>query len=571
MTKRRMIAAGLAVCLLAVGPASAQDRKDILQAIPGDAIGFVVVNQLDRVSAKVVKLGGKLKLPILVAPLQLGKVALGIDKGLDEKGTIAAVALPGGGDDHPNGVLLVPVTDYKEFIGNFKPKQAEDKISEITVMAKTFYAGEKSGYAVLVDEDGGGKETLKKVLASTTNIKASVKGVEKWLADNDVTGVLTSSGLKLIITKTREGLDQGKNLLGNLPGLESLNDVFEGIDRFLKSAETEVTHVVAGGRIDAALNLELSTRVVFAKNGKFADEGAKVTGLPGGPLAGLPGGPFVVAGGGALPEKLMLDMSRFSLNILKLVAKDLGEEPFKKLEDAYQQMFKGLRGMAMELRVGKQGQPLLHNIVGATTVADAAAYLAGSERAVRATNELFKDANIPFYKPVEIKKVKVGEMHALETISDLSDNPGMALIPQPLLELFFGKEAKIITSMAPAGKERVMTRYAPASALKKLVDTSTPGLAEDAAVAKTAALLPEGHQWALYISPRGVHETVKQVKAALDQKADAPPFPDTPPLGIGVKISAAGLDSRMVVPVQVLEGVGTLVPHLMKKFMAPAE
>jgi hypothetical protein len=561
----------LAVCLLAVGPAAAQDRKDILQAIPGDAIGFVVVNQPDQVSAKAVKLGGKLKLPVLVAPLQLAKLTLGIEKGLDEKSSIALVALPGGGDDHPNGVLIVPVTDYKEFIGNFKPKQAENKISEITIIDKMFYAGEKSGYAVLVDEEGGGKETLKKVLASTTSIKTAVKGVEKWLAANDVTGVLTPSGLKLIITKVREGLDQGKNLLGNIAGLESLNDVLEGIDRFLKSAEKEVTHVVAGGRIDDALNVELSARVVFAKNGKFAAEGAKITAPPGGPLAGLPAGPFVIAGGGALPEKFMLDMSRLSLSMLKLVAKDLGEEPFKKLEDAYQQTFKGLRGMAMELRVGKQGQPLLHNLVAAISVADAPAYLAGTERTVRATNDLFKDANIPFYKAPEIKKVKVGDMHALETITDLSDNPGLAFMPQALMEAVFGKEAKISTSMTAMGKDLVLSRYAPASALKKLVNASSPGLAGDAAVAKTAALLPKGHQWALYISPKGAHDTVKRIKAALDEQSDSPAFPDTPPLGIGVKISAAGIDGRMVVPVQVVEGVGTLMPHIMKKFAGPGE
>jgi hypothetical protein len=560
MKKRSILAVGLAAFLLAVSPAAAQERKDILQVIPGDAVGFVVVNGLDQVSGKIAKLSRKLKLPEQGAPLQMLKLVAGIQKGLDDKGSLALVLLLA--DDRPQGILLVPVTDYKDFIDNFKPKQAGDKISEVMVMGKTHYVGEKGGYAVLVDEDTG-KDTLKKVLASSTGVAASVKGVDKWLAKHDVSGVLTPSGLKTIISKMREGLDQIKNLAGNIPGFEAAADALEGMDRFLKSAETDVTHIVAGGRIDAAMNLELSKRVVFAKNGKFADEGGKVMSPAGGPLAGLPGGPIVAAAGGAFPEKLMLDMSRFSMSMLRLAAKDLGEEQLKKLEAAYMQTLKGVRGMAMEFRVGKPGQPLLHNIVTAISVADAANYLAGAERGARAMNDLLKDANIPFYKPVEIKKVKVGAMHALETITDLSDNPAMGLLPQPLMELIFGKEAKIITSMASAGNERVLARYSPASRLKKVADEST-SLADDPAIAKTAALLPKGHQWALYISPKGVVDTVKQVHAALDEKGDLPAFPDTPPVGIGVKLSAAGLESRLVVPAPVLEAVGTLIPHIMK-------
>jgi len=464
----------------------------------------------------------------------------------------------------------MPGTEYKEFIDNFKPKPAGDKISEITLMDKTHYVGQKGGYAVLTDEDGGGKDAIRKVIGSTTGVAAAVKGVESWLAKNDVAGVLTPSGLKLIIGKAREGLDQIKNITANLPPeLQSVTNIVEGVDTFLKSAETEVTHIVAGARIDKAVNIELEARVVFAKDGKFAQAGAKVMPLKGGPLSGLPGGPFVVAGGGTFPEETVAGLARFSLDMLKVVAKDLGEDQFKKLDQAYMQTLKGLRGMAMELRVGKKGQPVLHNIVSAISVADAPAYIAGAEKAARAINDLFKDANIPFYKPSEFRRVRVGEMHALETITDLTDNPGMALIPQPLLEAIFGKEAKITASMTAAGKELVLSRYSPASGLKKLLDGAAPGLAQDSGVAKTAALLPKGHQWALYVSPKGVVETIKMVKAALEEKSDLPAFPDTPPVGIGIKISAAGVDARYVVPAQVLEGVGTLVPHIMKKLMSP--
>jgi hypothetical protein len=568
MKLRTTIAVGVAACLLAAVPAAAQERSAILQAIPGDAVGFVVVNGLDKVSGKIAKLGGKLKLPVLVPPLQLLKITTGIQKGLDDKGSLGVAVLVN--DDRPAVVVLIPVTAYKEFIDNFKAKDAGDKISEITIMGKTHYVGRKGDYAVLADEDTG-KDLLKKVLDSSTGISGAVKGVEAWMAKTDAAGVLTPSGLKLIITKVREGLDQVKAITASLPPeMQAVVNLIDGLDNFLKSAETEVTHIVIGGRIDAAANIELASKFVFAPSGKFADAGAKFKASEAGPLAGLPGGPFVVAGGGAFPGKLMMDITRFSVDMIKLVAKDVGEEQFKKLDDAYKLSLKGLRGMAVEIRVGKPGQPLLHNVVYAADADDAAAYLAGSEKAIRAMNDIFKDANIPFYKPVEIKKVKVGTTRALETITDLGDNPGINLLPPSLAELLFGKENKITTSMAAAGKERVLARYSPASGLKRVVDASTK-LADDPSVVQTTALLPKGHQWALYISPKGVVDTVKQVHAALDEKRDLPAFPDTPPVGIGVKLSAAGLEGRLVVPAQVLEGAGTLIPHIMKKLMNAPE
>jgi hypothetical protein len=559
---RTSIVLGLTAWLLTLWPAFAQGQSNVLQAIPGDAIGFAVLNNLEQASGKIQKLGTKAKIPVLLPPLQLLKLSLGIQKGLDEKGTAALVVLPG---DPPQGVALVPVTDYKDFIGSFKAKDIGDKISEIQIAKKTAWVGEKSGFAVIAFKEEE-KDAIKKVLNSTTSVAASVKEVEGWLSRHDVAGVITPSGLKQIIAKVREGLDQAKAITANLPQeIQFVTTMVEGVDNFFKSAETEVTHIAFGGRVDAAVNLELSARAVFAKGGNFSQAAGKVMAPSDGPLAGLPSGPYVIAAGGALPKKMMAEMSRFSLEVLKVVLKDLSEEQNKKLEQIYTQSLKGMQAMAMELRLGKPGQPLLENIVYGITVDDAPAYLKLYEQNVRVMNELVKDGKIPFQQPVELKKVKVGESTAFEVTNDMSGNPGLNAIPQEVMELLFGKEAKMTTTMTAAGKTTLLARYSPAEGLKRILAKSKPGLSADAGTVKTSLLLPEGHQWALYINPQGVVETLKRVKTALGEQSELPAFPETPPVGAAIRISSDGLDARLAVPAEVIQGFGTLVPHILKK------
>jgi hypothetical protein len=94
MTRRRvcaMLPALLPALLVAV---SASAAEDMLKVIPEDALAFVGVHRLGEVDAKLQGLAKDAKRPP-VSVLGLLKARIGVDKGLDEKGTVAAVALPG--------------------------------------------------------------------------------------------------------------------------------------------------------------------------------------------------------------------------------------------------------------------------------------------------------------------------------------------------------------------------------------------------------------------------------------------------------------------------------------------
>jgi hypothetical protein len=106
------------------------------------------------------------------------------------------------------------------------------------------------------------------------------------------------------------------------------------------------------------------------------------------------------------------------------------------------------------------------------------------------------------------------------------------------------------------------------------VRNGAAGLEADAQIAATTKLLPEGAQWAAYISPQGVVQWIdkllSQLPAGLNLKL--PPFPPSDPIGAAARVSAEGLDAELVLPQSVVAGIGQyigLVQQMMMQGGAP--
>ena len=81
-----------------------------------------------------------------------------------------------------------------------------------------------------------------------------------------------------------------------------------------------------------------------------------------------------------------------------------------------------------------------------------------------------------------------------------------------------------------------------------LLKSGKAGLAGDADLAVTAALLPACAQWIGYVSPRSymglVQRVLRETAAVMGGGLpfSLPPFPQTPPVGVAVQASADTLD-----------------------------
>jgi hypothetical protein len=142
----------LMVCLVA------RTRADVLEQVPEDALVVVKVNNLQSVSNKLSKFAEDIGLaqaaPQFSNPLAALQERAGIKEGLNKEGDLAFVGLdPKSDPEHPDEAMLflLPVTDYKAFLGNFQGAQTEGAITEVTLpnTPQPSYISQWGNYAVL--------------------------------------------------------------------------------------------------------------------------------------------------------------------------------------------------------------------------------------------------------------------------------------------------------------------------------------------------------------------------------------------------------------------------------------
>ena len=74
-------------------------------------------------------------------------------------------------------------------------------------------------------------------------------------------------------------------------------------------------------------------------------------------------------------------------------------------------------------------------------------------------------------------------------------------------------------------------------------------------------MLPPGSQWVLVVDPSGVLNLAQLGRdpgPGRRGRADTA-LPPTPPVGVGARLSEAGLTIQTVIPVQFMENVGNLL------------
>ena len=394
--------------------------------------------------------------------------------------------------------------------------------------------------------------------------------MQPQVAQNDITGVLTRRGVKLLCGKARAGLAMAKNA-PIPPEAQFVTGWFDGMDTFLQSVETDVTHLVAGSRLDKTGNLDFNKASIFAPGSSFAKAGANYPLPEGGHLAVLPNTPYMMAFSGPLSGTLMAEMMSLSMKVMTAMAKDVPAEKLSSLEKSGASLVKDLQSMSMVFGTGKDDDALFQNVYALMKVKDAAAYFKGYELFLAEYSDLLKNITLPagFNQDMKLKKTKVDGKPALEVTADLAGGGNQNEPLKKLMEAYFGPGGKMIATTVAADNNTLLVRYTPAKAFKgflKAYSDKSSDLSHNKGIAKTMESLPTGAQWVFFISPRGTIAATSRMMATMlppgAGPAHLPEFPKTPPLGIGVKLSATGLESRLTIPAAVLESVGPYIQQM---------
>src|SRR4051812_44950327 len=200
--RSRAVSACLAVVaagLISLGAPMAA-RAQVLQQVPSDALVVIKVNNLKAVSDKVAKFAEALGLaavsPEFANPLQSLQDNMKIKEGLDTAGEMAFVftkAAAAGGDPDQGMMVIMPVSDYKAFLGNFKDVKTEGAVS-------TFKPNE-----------GGDKE-----------LHAANWGKYAVISENQSLLSNKPAGLKLSGLADKEAKEKDAFIFANIPALAEI-------------------------------------------------------------------------------------------------------------------------------------------------------------------------------------------------------------------------------------------------------------------------------------------------------------------------------------------------------------
>jgi hypothetical protein len=570
MRNSSVLAATAAVVLAASSAASAQAVKDVVQLVPRDSLGFVLINHPGGTSARIGRLANNLGLPLPPGgPLDLLRAKLGVGNSLDQKGIALLAALPGRGPA-PAPVLFLPVHDYREFLTEIKAQEGDDGLAQAQMEGgRPLVIGAKGAHAVLAF--GEDRALLKKILAAKEGA-AGLSPLIPFLSANDASGLVTPQGLKATAVLLQGMIWEARQKQADAApeAAQLLKGYYDFGESFVKSVESNVVVVAGGLKLDQAGGAQVRVRALFKKGGEFARAAEDFKGIQGGPLAGLPDLPFAFAAGGVFPEKLWNGLSDLYWELFKTVFTDVPAEKLRKVRDAAFDSLRAVHGMGFMVSTDKGGGGLVGTLIGVAHVTDAPGYLENSAKAIEGMQDLFKEAQTPFPLKYETKKTKVVGAAALEVTMQM---PGFDEAPEEMkkmMEALMGPGGKMIYTMVAVNEHTVLMRYTPATGLKGIVKSAKgKGLAAAPEIVQAISRLPAGVQWAAFLSPFGMAEDVNQFWAPFRGGQKVTAVARSAPVALGVKLAPAGLEIQVMASAEALQALGQLGRDLNKLKSAP--
>ena len=128
------------------------EADEILDYLPEDALGFVVVRDLGVASERIQKVAMSARLA-LPGPLGSLKFATGIAAGLDEQGDLLVALIPGSRPaEPPEPMVLLPIANYDDFAASVKADPS-GKVSSVTIADEEVLVAKQGPFAMLMNTE----------------------------------------------------------------------------------------------------------------------------------------------------------------------------------------------------------------------------------------------------------------------------------------------------------------------------------------------------------------------------------------------------------------------------------
>jgi len=596
---RHFLHVGALLSLLFLG-VPVTHAADILDEVPSDSLGFVVVHNLSAVDAKVGQLAALLQRN-LPRPLAFLKNLTGVSDGLQTEGDlmIALFRSAEGADDRIRFCVWLPVTDFDRFLDSLGATSI-DGVAAATIAGEDLLIARRGAWALIMDPDERSHITQ---LAAAPVAHSPVAAWRPWVNANDATFVAFNPGVELLLEWTLATPDEGPSpepaaedpfgarnapnrravvvassmrspadLLQN--ARESTRKWFAAIPG-LRDALQQASILGCGLRVDAGSNTVASLRIAFPSE-RTAPFGADAAQKPAElPFSLFESGGFVLNGAGHLPSPVVAALAtgyltRSTMELNETDRKpEFSDEIVKRMQEAAAQAAAEVRAIAVLSQPGDEAQPVYSNEFLTLRVESAANFTQRANEVMRLWNKANREAKSDLQIVFDVEETKVGEREATLYSLNMVDLAGGVILPEvrQTMEKMFGPGGKLRFWIIPADENTILLASATpdqvANALtafdrKRRIEWRGDQLSE------TNTLLPVEADWRLFIDlHRFADWSRREAGAVVGVPVIGGPlvreFPASPPVGLAGGFRGGELWLDAAVPSLTLKSADTFL------------
>lgn len=571
---RRIVLALLPVFALAQFAAG-----QVLDQVPEGALVVAKVRNLAETNTKLAAffkdLGVDQLSPDLADPLAAVKKHLGISQGMDETGELAFIFVDpsvSGTDEEHSMLILVPVTDYKAFTGNFPESKTEGDFTEakLGLNNDTSYITPWGKFAAISPS----KDLLTKKPAGGVKLGGLAA---KELANKDAIFYVNMAAVrKMALPKLKDEraklVDEATNKLDGekakyVPAVKALvNQVLNVAEGYLNDSNA-LTYGVSF--VKTGISGTLMTE--FEPGTYSGDLVTKVKNSNGQLVDGLPNTKYIAFGGAmSSPDVSNQIINDFTSPIMKELGA-LGDEG--KSITAYVDAFKKL---ATNVKGGSFGMLIPSGMLGQDSIFQVVETIQGDAKAIGDAQKSMIDNQQEMMKllqPNSELQQKTTYTPAVKTVdgvtldqtqTEFSGDPNspQAAQMQQMMTMMYGPTGLKMLSGAIDDNNRIISVAAPDEAIQQLITaakTKDTALGKSDAVAGVSSALPEQKAAVFYLAVDNLMTTGLKYAGAMGMNLPINLPPNQPPVGLSMGTEGTAIRVDTFVPTQLVKSITAAV------------
>ncbi len=568
--RQGMLAAGMIVLL--AGVAGAQ----VLQQVPGNAMVVVKVKDLKATSDKIAKLAQDLGVaamaPQMADPLAALQAKTKMQAGLDLKGEMAFVFVDPAtvGDDPEQAMLiLVPVTDYQTFLGNWPDKKFDGDVSEITMgeTPKPGYVTNWGSYAAI----GSSKQIVMNKPTGGLTVPAVTS---KEMASKDIVAYANFDMLRAkampalkdgrgkILSQVESGMKNEPQAAKFAPVIKVLvNQMMNGAEVFMNDTQAATLGV---SLVPEGISSTLMTEFKPESTVAGIVTAAKNTDAP--LLSGLPTGKYLIYGGGVsdpkTTAKLIDDITTPIVQELLAIGPEM--KAVQEYVDALKAYSAAQTGQTFGMLApsGAVGAEPLFQFISIQS-GDPQAMAAAYAKMTQAQQDVMKALNVPgteAVKPTLMPKAKTLDGVSFDSIVtkvDMNAQDPAAMQQAQVMNMIYGPQGAVVNYGVVEDKLLTVSGISDqliSSAIAGIKSKANP-LADNDKVKAVAAQLPKERLAVVYVPVDDIVTTGLTYAKQFGFNMPVQLPPDLPPVGVTVSTEATAMRIDSHIPTTLVQSL----------------